>query len=274
MGAGDASQFNRKTAIVGDLTIRYFKGSQGKPLLYLHGLAGWGRWETYHLALGMTNQVYAPQLPGWQDGHIPPGVRSVQDYARIMTQFLDVLGLETIDLVGHSFGGWIGLYMALDQPERIAKLVLADAMGLDVPAAPATSLNELDEDALLTAAFAKTGVVLVAGDFGGALEDLRQGQEFKNQWRSRCLIAELVRGQYADPELTQRLDTITADTLVVWGREDKLVPLRHGEVLAERIPQAKLVVIAESGHTPMREKRETFQRIVRDFLIGQEEDFA
>ena len=68
--------------------------------------------------------------------------------------------------------------------------------------------------------------------------------------------------------------TITADTLVVWGREDKLVPLRHGEILAERIPQAKLVVIAESGHTPMREKRETFQRIVPDFLIGQEEDFA
>jgi len=169
MGAGDASQFSRKTAIVGDRTIRYFKGSQGKPLLYLHGLAGWGKWETYHLALGMTNQVYAPQLPGWQDGHIPPGVRSVQDYARMMTQFLDVLGLETIDLVGHSFGGWIGLHMALDQPERIAKLVLADAMGLDVPAAPATNLNELDEEALLTAAFAKTGVVLVAGDFGGAL---------------------------------------------------------------------------------------------------------
>ncbi len=125
---------------------------------------------------------------------------------------------------------------------------------------------------MLSASFAKTGVVLVTGDFGGALEDLRQGQEFERQWRSRCLIAELVRGQCADPELTQRLKTVRADTLVVWGREDKLVPLRHREVLAEPIPRAKLAVIAESGHTPMREKCETFQRIVRNFLIGQEED--
>ena len=104
-------------------------------------------------------------------------------------------------------------------------LVLADAMGLDVPAVPAANLTGLDEYALLRASFAETGVVLVAGDFGGALEDLRQGLEFERQWRSRCLIAELVRGQYADPEPTQRLNTIRHDTLVVRGREDKLVPL-------------------------------------------------
>lgn len=95
MGAGDASQFTRSTVKVDDLTIPYFKGGRGQPLLYLHGLSGWGRWESYHMALGITNLVYAPQLPGWQDGQIPSSLTSVRDYAEVMSKLLDAIGLST-----------------------------------------------------------------------------------------------------------------------------------------------------------------------------------
>ena len=71
MGAGDASQFTRNTVKVGGLTISYLKGGRGEPLVYLHGLSGWGRWESYHIALGITNMVYAVQLPGWQAASFP-----------------------------------------------------------------------------------------------------------------------------------------------------------------------------------------------------------
>lgn len=272
MGAGYASQFTRNTAKVGDLTISYLKGGRGRPLLYLHGLGGWGRWESSHLAMGITNLVYAPQLPGWPDGQIPPSVTSVSDYARLMRQFLDAIEVDTVDLVSHSFGGWIALYMAVEHPQRLAKLVLIDAMGLDVPAAPAAHLEAMREEAFLRAAFAQTGEVVIRGDFGGVVEDVRQGQEFQKQWKSREIVARLVRGQYADPELTKKVNTIAAETLIVWGREDGIVPCRHGEVLAAAIPRARLAMIADAGHTPMREKRETFQRLVHNFLIGQEED--
>ncbi len=272
MGAGYASQFTRNIAKVGDLTISYFKGGRGHPLLYLHGLGGWGRWESYHLALGITNLVYAPQLPGWQDGLIPPSVTSVRDYARIMVGFLDAVGVNMVDLVGHSFGGWIALYMAVEHPQRVAKLILVDAMGLDVPAAPGVNLEALDAEQFLRVAFAQTGEVVIRGDFGGVVEDVRQGQEFQKQWKSREIVARLVRGQYTDPELTKKVNAITAETLLIWGREDGIVPWQHGEVLAAAIPRARLAVIAEAGHTPMREKRETFQRLVHNFLIGQEED--
>jgi len=256
---------------VGDLTIAYLKGGRGQPLLYLHGLSGWGRWESYHMTLGLTNLVYAPQLPGWQDGQVPAGITSVWDYARVIRQFLDAVGTSTVDLVGHSFGGWIALYVAVEHPERVSKLVLVDTMGVHVPEAPAANLEAMDEEAFLHAAFARSGVVVVRGDFGGVTEDVRKGQEFEKQWKSRGIVAKLVRGQYSDPDLTQRVRTIIADTLIVWGREDGIVPWRHGEVLAA-IPRSKFAVIAAAGHTPMREKRETFQRLVRDFLIGQEEE--
>lgn len=271
MGVGYASQFTRNSAKVGDLTISYFKGGRGRPLLYLHGLSGWGRWESCHMTFGVTNLVYAPQLPGWPEGPIPTGITSAPDYARIMARFLDTLGIHTVDLVGHSFGGWIALHLATEHPERVSRLVVVDAMGVDVPDAPAANLERLDEEAFARAAFARTGEVVIRGDFGGVREDVRTGQEFETQWKSRAIVANLARGQYADPDLTQRVKSITADTLILWGREDRIAPWRHGEVLAAAIPRSKFVVLDEAGHTPMREKRETFQRLVHEFLIGQVE---
>lgn len=182
------------------------------------------------------------------------------------------MGVSQVDLVGHSFGGWVALYIAVEHPERVSRFVLVDAMGLDVPDAPMANLERMNEETFLQAAFAQTGEVVIRGDFAGVREDVRKGQEFEKQWKSREIVAKLVRGRYADSQLTNRLSTITADTLIVWGREDHIVPWRHGEVLAQSIPHAKFAVITGAGHTPMREKRETFQRIVRDFLIGQEEE--
>ncbi|MBI3798484.1 MAG: alpha/beta hydrolase [Deltaproteobacteria bacterium] len=271
MGAGYASQFTRNTAKVGELTISYLKGGRGRPLLYLHGLGGWGRWESYHMAMGITNLVYAPQLPGWPDGQIPASVTSVRDYAHLMRQFLDAIEVNTVDLVGHSFGGWVALSLSVEYPQRIAKLVLIDAMVLDVPVVPAANLEAMPEEAFLRAAFAQTGEVVIRGDFGGVREDVRQGQEFHRQWKSREIVARLVRGQYADPKLTQKVNAIATDTLIIWGREDGVVSWQHGEVLAATMPHARLAVIADAGHTPMREKRETFQRLLHNFLIGQEE---
>ena len=136
------------------------------------------------MTLGITNLVYAPQLPGWQDGQVPASITSAPDYARIMTQFLDAVGIGTIDLVGHSFGGWVALHMAVECPARISKLVLIDAMGMSVPDVPATNSAAMDEEAFLHAAFAQSGVVVVRGDFGGVVEDVRKGQSSKSNGRT------------------------------------------------------------------------------------------
>ncbi|MGA2412418.1 MAG: alpha/beta hydrolase, partial [Candidatus Binataceae bacterium] len=231
MGAGDASQFTRNRINLGGLNVAYLKGGRGAPLVYLHGLSASNRWESHHLALATTNLVYAVQLPGWAEGSIPAVIESTHDYAKLIAALLDALELDSVDLVGHSFGGWIALYLAAEYPSRVNRLVLADAMGLDMPEAPAADLAAMDQDSFLRAAFVETGRVLVPGDFGGAIEEVRLGQEFETQWRSRELIVGLTRGRLADPELTVKLTSITAETLVVWGRDDRLVPYQHGELL-------------------------------------------
>ena len=84
----------------------------------------------------------------------------------------------------------------------------------------------------------------------------------------REIISRLLRGRYSDPALLAKARSIAADTLIVWGRNDDLVPPRHGEALAAAIPRAQLALIPDAGHTPMRERRETTQRLVRNFLLG------
>jgi pimeloyl-ACP methyl ester carboxylesterase len=80
-----------------------------------------------------------------------------------------------------------------------------------------------------------------------------------------------VQGACADPALTRQVQTISAETLLIWGRLDGIVPLPHGEVLRAALPHARLNVIERCGHLPMAEKPETFHRLLYDFLVGVDE---
>ena len=277
MGAADGSIFSRHSVKVGSHEVFYLKGGREgdmEPLVYLHGLGGGGRWQAFHMALGTATLTYAPHLPGFQEGAPPEGISSVSDYAALVTEYLDEVGLGKVILMGHSIGGWVALDFAIRNPGRIARLVLVDAMGLDVPGTPSPDLEAMDEDAFVTSVFAKVGMVArpqVSG-FGATWENVRTGPEFERQWKGRNLVVELAKGKYSDPELTKEARQISSDTLLVWGRLDGLVPPEHGEFLRRSVPNSSLHIIEGSGHLPMSEKPETFNRIVRDFLVGVREE--
>jgi pimeloyl-ACP methyl ester carboxylesterase len=264
MGAADGAIFTRHRVEVGGFDVSYLKGGHNgalAPVLSLHGMGGAGKWEPYHMALGTVALTYVPQLPGWPEGQPPPGIGSVKDYAALVVEFLDAVGIDKSILVGHSIGGWIALYIATAHPDRVSRLILVDAMGLEVPSAPALELQAMDEES-----FAK------AYGFGAEWENVRRGPEFERQWKGRGLVASLVEGPCADPELTRQVWTIGAHTLLVWGRLDGIVPLQHGEALRAALPYARLDVIDRCGHLPMVEKPETFHRLLYDFLMGVEEE--
>jgi pimeloyl-ACP methyl ester carboxylesterase len=257
--------------------VSYLKGGQAgntEPVLYLHGMGGAGRWEAYHMALGTVTLTYAPQLPGWQEGRPPEGIASVQDYAAVVAEWLDTVRLDRTILMGHSIGGWIALYVATMHPDRVSRLILVDPMGLDVPAAPPPNLQALEETAFATAVFGRLGLIATAQayGFGAEWENVRRGPEFERQWKGRGLVASLVQGPCTDAELTRRVQTISADTLLIWGRLDGIVPVAHGETLRAALPSAKLKILERCGHLPMVEKPETFHRLLYDFMMGVAEE--
>jgi pimeloyl-ACP methyl ester carboxylesterase len=267
-GAGVACQYAPGSARVSELKIEFLRGGQGIPLLYLHGLSRWLGWDTDHIGLALHRTVYAPTLPGWKAGRLPAQIASVEDYARLMLTLLDTEKLERADIIGHSFGGWIALHLALLAPERIGRLVLVDAMGVDEPEASATDISRLDEDGLYDAIFAtKSGVMVMAGDFGGVPLDLRGGALFKSLLNGPRNLIALTGGRCGERALVGRLDSIRAPSLIVWGDADRLTPISHGQILASHIGAARMVTVANAGHFPQKEKPQTFLQLVCKFLL-------
>ena len=277
MGAADGSIFTRHSVQAGGIDVSYLKGGREgdmDPVLCLHGMGGAGKWEAYHMALGTAALTYVPQLPGWQDGQPPQGIGSVGDYAQFAVDLLDALEIDRCTLLGHSFGGWLALSIALAHPGRVSRMILADSMGLETPSNPARNLDDLDEESFAKAVFGQLGLIATAqpDGFGAEWENVRRGPEFERQWKGRSLVAGLVRGRCADARLTEMVPDISADTLLVWGRADGIAPLEHGEFLRASLPNSSLRIIDRCGHLPMAEKRETFNRIIRNFLVGVYEE--
>ncbi len=273
MGAGDGAIFARRNVTAGGFTIPYLQGGAQRdmdPVLVLHGLGGAGKWESFHMALGTVTLTLLPQLPGWPAGEALAGIGAVRDYAAVMAAFLDAVELPKVAVVGHSVGGWVAQYLAAEHPERVSRLVLIDAMGLDVPDAPTADLGTLDEDAFAARTFAKLGLIATAQayGFGAEWENVRKGPEFERQWKGRTLLAKLAGGRYGDPALTAAMQAVRTPTLLVWGQHDGIVPLRHGELLHQWIPESQLAVVDRAGHLPMIERPETVNRLVRDWFMG------
>ncbi len=271
MGAGDGAIFSSQSADVDGVRVSYLEGGTQRdldPVLYLHGMGGGGKWESFNMAMGTVTRTIAPVLPGWQDGELPEGVSAPKDYASLLVKFMDGLGLDRVTVVGHSIGGWVAQYLAVEQPERCSQLVLIGAMGLDVPDAPAADLAALDEESFATAAFAKLGLVAAAQSdgFGAVWADLREGPEFEREWDGRNLVVQLLRDGSADPELSARLKDVHAKTLLVWGKLDGIVPCAQAEAAHSWLPGSQLELVDQAGHLPMFERRETMNRLIHDFL--------
>ncbi len=274
MGAADGSVFTRNRVRVGEHEIQYLRGGRGRPLVYLHGMGGGGRWESYHMALANDTLTYAPTLPGWQDFALVPGLTSLSHYAALVLGFLDTIEADRVTLAGHSVGASIALRVAIDQPERVVRLIIADALGLQSPDAPAVDLSVLDEEEFGKLLLARLGSIATANPYGFGAEftNARTSPEFERQWKGRGLVAELLSGSDAGPELISALGGIEAKTLIVWGERDGIAPPPHARLLHDAIPHSRLVYVQDAGHLPMVERREAFHRVCRDFLVGVEEE--
>lgn len=276
MGAADGSIFTRRTIAIDGINVPCLEGGTARevePVLYLHGLGGGGKWESFHMAMATVTQTVAPNLPGWSGPGPVDSLKSCADYAALCLKLLDALELPRVVLVGHSIGGAIAAHLAVAAPQRVSRLVLLDPLGLDIPEAPGAHLALLDEAAFATAAFARLGLTARANayGFGAEWENVRSGPEFERQWKGREFVVAQLNGAAPDGDLTAKLKALELPVLLAWGQEDGIVPARQGEVLRGALRDARLEVIEKAAHLPMMERAETTNRVIRDFLVGANE---
>jgi pimeloyl-ACP methyl ester carboxylesterase len=268
-----------QSATVFGQTIRYYDVGSGPVLILLHGLANtalatWGRVIE---ALAATHRVVAMDQIGFGASDKPSIEFRIQTYVDFLGEFLRLQKIERFILAGVSLGGWIAAQYAIqalqsDKPVAPAsklpipsKLLLCGAVGLRMQAPHQEILISSLPDSVATM---KEALKNVFYD-----ESMIDDQVARMAFMSRLAandgltVRSLVSSFPTCTEwLNDKLHHITTPTLVVWGDEDRIVPLTFGRDLAAQIPNAKLAIIERCGHAPMIERPDDFLGAIKDFL--------
>ena len=259
-----ATEFTEEFVDVGGSQVHMLKGGSGEPLLLLHGARGNAGWLRYVQALSDRFTVYAPSHPGFGLSDRPEWLETISDLASFYTWFLEQQGLEGVRAIGFSMGGWLASEMAVMCRHAFSKLMLVDAAGVK------PRQGEIADIFIISPAQVTE---LIFHDPKQAPEyDQVYGQEPTPEQveiaeRNREMSVRLCWKPYMyDPRLPDLLARVNTPTKIVWGRQDRLVPLECGELYHRAIPGSELVVIDDCGHSPQVEKPDEFVRLALEFL--------
>jgi pimeloyl-ACP methyl ester carboxylesterase len=252
----------RQHRLVQNLSTSYAVIGDGPDVLALHGWGG-SIASFWPVAEGLSARglrVYVLDLPGFGETALPPAVWGVPEYARFVLDFLDALGLQRVHLLGHSFGGRIGLILGADHPDRIDKMVLADSAGVKPPDTAA-------RDAIVKAGKA----ILKLPGLNRLYEPLRR-KTYEALGSTDYLDAGPLQETFVrviEQDLLPYAARVSRPTLLIWGDQDQDTPLEQGRLLEKTIPDAGLVVYAGAGHFSYLDRLADYLRVVTHFLTHE-----
>ncbi len=269
-GQAPAQQPQDKTMLVFGQTIHYWDVGSGPVLVLVHGLGSSkdGDWGQVVAPLSKKYRVIAMDQIGFGRSDKPLIDYEIQTYVDFLNEFLRELKVEKAAFMGESLGGWISALYAAEisggaHLVPIEKLVLVDAAGLkqDKPIPNLNPSTLADMRQLLEAVFYDTSWVTA--------EILQKSFADKLARHDGYTVrAILSNPSLASERLDDRLAQIHVPTLVVWGKQDTLLPITSGERYAAGILGAKLVSFDQCGHVPPVEKTAEFVPVVEAFLDG------
>jgi len=257
-------QPTERTIRVGDIDVHAWVGGRGDPLLVLHGAGGnrgFTRW-THLVAERFT--VWAPTHPGFGASGDADWMEGIDDLARFYLWFIDAAKLGRPHLLGQSIGGWTAAEMATMSPGSIDRLVLVDPVGLK------------PETGEILDVFYHSPVELrdlmvhdpkTVPDWDELFGRAPAPAELEIATRNREMAARLTWKPYMyNPRLAHFLSRVANRALIIWGREDRIVPVECGAQYRRLLPNATLSVLERCGHLPPLEQPDAFARLVLDFL--------
>lgn len=241
------ADFQKQTLKINGVDTVLYTAGAGEPLLFLHGA---GTFHGYEFARPWAEKfkVIHPYHPGFGESGDDPAMDTFNDYVMHYVDLLDALGLEKVHLVGFSLGGYLAAQFASQQRQRVKSLTLVAPAGmrsaewpmLDVLATPGEEIV-----ANLASNFDVLKPWLPAGpdpDFMGA------------RYREATTLARLLWEKPWDQKFMRYLHRINVPTLIIWGDEDKLVPLQHSDLWKQALPSARVEIFKGAGHLVLDEK--------------------
>jgi pimeloyl-ACP methyl ester carboxylesterase len=246
--------------------MRVLSKGRGPAVVFFHG--PWGlAWDPFLDELARSFTVHAPEHPGTSPGR-PDDIHCLDglwDLVLCHDEVLDALGLTRATLIGHSFGGMVACEVAAARPERADRLVLIDALGFWRDEAPIPNWMLLPHGDLAAHVFRDPDCEAARRMFVPPEDpEARVMARVGLQWAMGA--AGKFLWPIPDKGLKKRIHRIRVPTLVVWGKEDRIVPSEYAEEFVRRIPGARAAIVDQAGHAPHLEQPGTVVRLVRDFL--------
>ncbi len=249
---------------VGTIDVRLIRAGRGEKLLFLHGAAGPPPWNRFFEKLAKNFDVLVPEHPGFGTDKHAEAIRNIGDLAMYYLDFIDGLDEAPIHLAGHSLGGWAAAELAVRNCSKLASLTLIAPAGLRARGIPSGdnfiwSPDELARNLFHNSRFSDELLSRTISD-----------EEADRQLTNRFMAARLAwEPRWFDPALARWLHRIRVPSLLIWGREDKLLPCTYAEEWGRLVPRLQTVLIAECGHLPMVEKPAATAETIVKFLVAR-----
>jgi pimeloyl-ACP methyl ester carboxylesterase len=269
---------------VGSIKTRFWsQGDQGTPIVLIHGISGSADdWIENIGVLARYHRVYAMDLIGFGRCDMGGPDITLEGMTGFVRRFMQIQSIETADIIGHSLGGRIAIRFAAEFPEMTRRLVLVASSGLgtEVPLSlRLTSIPHVGEllwrPSRSTVGLGLKGIVHNPAVITREMVDASyqcagrpgSGQSFLSvlragvNWRGQ-------RGSFVQ-STRDDLARISRPTLVIWGKQDHVLPPAHAQVVAKIVPNATLVFVDRCGHLVPLERPDEFNSAVLKFLAGQ-----
>lgn len=259
------SNIESKRIKVGELDIHYLSGGNGDPLVVIHGGSNGARaWMKNVEELSRSYTVYVPDLPGFGRSQAMDGNYYIPELVEFVEKFAHALGLKKFHLMGHSLGGGIALSYVLKFPYRVTKLVLVNSLCLGKEIA--LWVRILSNCVLCRGLWKVTVAVFKAVRW--IMGKLFATVEFVLPFSptSTNLGGYVTTLKEQTTVLLHRLSEIMVPTLVVWGARDPILPVSQAYAAAKLIPDCRVKVFADGGHSVYRDKLAEFSLTLTSFL--------
>lgn len=244
------------------------KEADAPVVLLLHG---WGCdssiFSFIENGLSEDASVLSVDFPGHGKSGDPPESWGVQDYAEQILLLLDELSLPKVDVVAHSFGGRVALWLASHQPERVDRLVITGGAGIRKPISEGQKKRQARFKRLNRCCGWLKKIPFLRGWVERLEDQLRRKYGSPDYYK----LNEVMRGTFVkvvNEDLLPLLPAITAPTLLIWGSDDTETPLWMGQQMEKQIPDAALIVFEGRTHFAFLEEWQRFLIIIKEFFLG------
>lgn len=248
---------------INGLKVNYKVAGSGQPLLVLHGWGGSSdSWLLVQRIISKEDfQVIVPDFPGFGKSITPPNAWSIGDYTNFILKLIETLKIDNFFLLGHSFGGRVAIKFATQYPEKIKSLILCDSAG--IRGKPSLKARIIFLTAMIGNALLSPQIF---ARFKDSARNVFYGFIRKRDYaKANGVMKETIK-KVLDEDLLADLAKIKIRTLIIWGKNDKMVPVKYAGIFKERIANSRLEIMPKVGHSPHIEEPEKLAKIILNFL--------